>query len=232
MGRGGPRRVTHRETGMTQFPDAERGIWYSANRTALVEGCVSEIDGRPAGIDADGRLPRCRRRHRAARTLPNFWNHSSCDHAREHAAAAGRAAQDARARELAGASKTRLKGDGLPPRQAAAVLATHLRAGLGRSASGSRRGVDSIAYQPGPYSKHKEYNVDAFVRWYVQTSPPSADVVIIGGGAIGCSIAYHLSRCSKKSILLLEKAQLTHGSTWHAAGPTSASCAASATSPA
>jgi len=45
-----------------------------------------------------------------------------------------------------------------------------------------------------------------------------ADVVIIGGGAIGCSIAYHLSRGSKKSILLLEKAQLTHGSTWHAAG--------------
>ena len=45
-----------------------------------------------------------------------------------------------------------------------------------------------------------------------------ADVVIIGGGAIGCSIAYHLSRLSKKSILLLEKAQLTHGSTWHAAG--------------
>ena len=46
----------------------------------------------------------------------------------------------------------------------------------------------------------------------------NADVVIIGGGAIGCSIAYHLSRYSKKSVLLVEKAQLTHGSTWHAAG--------------
>jgi len=46
----------------------------------------------------------------------------------------------------------------------------------------------------------------------------NADVVIIGGGAIGCSIAYHLSRFSKKSVLLVEKAQLTHGSTWHAAG--------------
>ncbi|HTG96899.1 MAG TPA: FAD-dependent oxidoreductase, partial [Burkholderiales bacterium] len=46
----------------------------------------------------------------------------------------------------------------------------------------------------------------------------NAEIVIIGGGAIGCSIAYHLSRFSKKSILLLEKAQLTHGSTWHAAG--------------
>ena len=30
--------VTHRETGMTPFPDAERSIWYSANRTPLVEG--------------------------------------------------------------------------------------------------------------------------------------------------------------------------------------------------
>ncbi|HEX2331747.1 MAG TPA: FAD-dependent oxidoreductase, partial [Burkholderiales bacterium] len=46
----------------------------------------------------------------------------------------------------------------------------------------------------------------------------NAEIVIIGGGAIGCSIAYHLSRLSKKSILLVEKALLTHGSTWHAAG--------------
>ena len=42
--------------------------------------------------------------------------------------------------------------------------------------------------------------------------------VIIGGGAIGCSIAYHLARLGERDILLVEKAQLTHGSTWHAAG--------------
>ena len=43
-------------------------------------------------------------------------------------------------------------------------------------------------------------------------------VVIIGGGAIGTSIAYHLARAGERDVLLLEKAQLTHGSTWHAAG--------------
>ena len=45
-----------------------------------------------------------------------------------------------------------------------------------------------------------------------------ARIVIIGGGAIGCALAYHLARCGAKDVLLLEKAQLTHGCTWHAAG--------------
>ena len=43
-------------------------------------------------------------------------------------------------------------------------------------------------------------------------------IVIVGGGAIGTSIAYHLARAGERDVLLLEKAQLTHGSTWHAAG--------------
>ncbi len=45
-----------------------------------------------------------------------------------------------------------------------------------------------------------------------------ARIVIIGGGAVGCAIAYHLARRGVSDVLLLEKAQLTHGSTWHAAG--------------
>jgi len=48
--------------------------------------------------------------------------------------------------------------------------------------------------------------------------PTYARVVIIGGGIIGCSIAYHLSKLGWKDIILLERAQLTAGTTWHAAG--------------
>lgn len=45
-----------------------------------------------------------------------------------------------------------------------------------------------------------------------------AEVVIIGGGIIGCSIAYHLTKLGIKDVTLLERRQLTCGTTWHAAG--------------
>ena len=48
--------------------------------------------------------------------------------------------------------------------------------------------------------------------------PTSARVVIIGGGVIGCSVAYHLAKLGWKDIVLLERKQLTSGTTWHAAG--------------
>lgn len=46
----------------------------------------------------------------------------------------------------------------------------------------------------------------------------SAKHLIIGGGIIGCSTAYHLARNGEKDVVLLEKAALTEGATWHAAG--------------
>ena len=48
--------------------------------------------------------------------------------------------------------------------------------------------------------------------------PRSSKVVIVGGGVIGCSVAYHLTKFGWKDVVVLERDQLTSGTTWHAAG--------------
>jgi Rieske 2Fe-2S family protein len=157
--------VSHKQPGMTTFPDAERNIWYSANRTALVDGFVSEsMDGAQVaplmGDYPDSDVGTLR-----MRTLPNFWNHSSCDHA----------------------VSTRLLPKG-PQLTAIRVWWLVDQAAVeGRDydlaklmpfwqltseqdweiCERQQRGVNSQAYVPGPYSTYKEYNVDAFVRWYL-----------------------------------------------------------------
>lgn len=170
---------THKQTGMTVFPDAENNIWFSANRTPLVDGWVSEsMDGRQVAPlmgdyqDADVGTLR-------VRTLPNYWNHSSCDH---------------------GVS-TRLLPAG-PQRTAIRVYwLVDEKAVEGRDYDLARlmpfwqltseqdwlicerqqRGVNSSAYVPGPYSTFKEYNVAGFVNWYLKmvaltASQPTARV--------------------------------------------------------
>jgi Rieske 2Fe-2S family protein len=157
--------VSHKQTGMTTFPDAERNIWFSANRTALVDGFVSEsMDGAQVaplmGDYADNDVGTLR-----MRTLPNFWNHSSCDHA----------------------VTTRLLPKGPQLTAIRVWWLVHPDALEGRDYDLSKlmpfwqltseqdweicerqqRGVNSQAYVPGPYSTYKEYNVDAFVRWYL-----------------------------------------------------------------
>ncbi len=64
-----------------------------------------------------------------------------------------------------------------------------------------------------------------FVRLHGEPDDSKGDEVqhaakhlIIGGGIIGCSIAYHLTRMGEKDVVLLERAGLTEGATWHAAG--------------
>jgi len=48
--------------------------------------------------------------------------------------------------------------------------------------------------------------------------PKNARVIIVGGGVIGCSVAYHLTKLGWKDVVLLERKKLTSGTTWHAAG--------------
>src|SRR5262249_26473795 len=52
-----------------------------------------------------------------------------------------------------------------------------------------------------------------------QVLPSEARILIVGGGIVGCSIAYHLTQFGCKDVLLLEQNQLAGGPTWQAAGP-------------
>src|SRR5262249_1106031 len=51
-------------------------------------------------------------------------------------------------------------------------------------------------------------------------SPPPTEtkVLIVGGGIVGCSLAYHLTKLGWKDVVLVEQNQLAGGTTWHAAG--------------
>src|SRR5665811_1057972 len=52
----------------------------------------------------------------------------------------------------------------------------------------------------------------------VDNVPASARVVIVGGGIVVCIVAYHLARRGVTDVVLLERKELTSGTTWHAAG--------------
>jgi 4-methylaminobutanoate oxidase (formaldehyde-forming) len=58
---------------------------------------------------------------------------------------------------------------------------------------------------------------EAWETW-AMTLPERAQVVVVGGGIVGCSVAYHLTLRGWTDVLLLERKRLTGGTTWHAAG--------------
>lgn len=155
--------VSHRETGMTQFPDAERNCWYAANRTPLVDGYVSEtMTGQQVaplmGDYSDSDVGTLR-----IRTLPNMWHHASCDHAvSTRLLPAGRERTAVRVtwlvdREAVEGKDYRLE-DIMPFWQLTSEQDWEL-------CERAQMGISSSRYVPGPLSTYKEYNVDAFLRW-------------------------------------------------------------------
>jgi Rieske 2Fe-2S family protein len=158
--------VMHKHTGITVFPDAERDVWYSANRTVLVDGYVSEtMDGRRCAPlmgdyrEADVGTLR-------VRTLPNFWNHSSCDHAvSTRLLPAGPQLTAARVCWLVDEEAVEGRDYQLAELMPFWQLTSEQDWQICEC---QQRGVNSSAYTPGPYSTWKEYNVDSFVRWYLK----------------------------------------------------------------
>ena len=157
--------VAHAQVGLATFPDPERGRWFTSNRSLLAEGFVTEsMDGQrvaPLMGDYDSEEVGVLR----MRSLPNFWIHASCDHA-------------VAARMLpAGPRKTIMRGywlvDGKakegPDYQLERLLPFwHLTNEQDWNiCRWQQKGVDSIGYLPGPLSSRLEYNVDAFIRWYL-----------------------------------------------------------------
>ena len=159
--------ATHRSTGMASFPDPDNvDGWCAINRTVLAEDYVSEtMDGQQIaplmGEYNDPRVGTLR-----MRTMPNMWSHSSCDHV-------------VTTRLLpAGIDKTLARVVWLVDRDAVEdrdytldrllpfwQLTSEQDWDLCRAA---QQGISSRAYRPGPLSKFKEWNVDAFIRWYLQ----------------------------------------------------------------
>jgi glycine betaine monooxygenase A len=158
--------ITRTETGMTEFPDPEHNIWYSANRTPLVDGFVTEsLDGKQIAPLMGDYTDAADIGTLRIRMLPNFWNHSSCDHS----------------------VSVRLTPNGLYHTNVRMIWLVDGKAEEGRDYDlekmlpfwlwtaeqdwqicvNQQRGVTSHAYTPGPLSIYKEYNLDRFLRWYL-----------------------------------------------------------------
>ena len=158
--------VLHGHGGLATFPDPEHDLWFASSRTPLAEGFVTEsMDGSrvaPLMGDYDDERVGVLR----LRSLPNFWVHGSCDHA-------------VAARMLpAGPRKTRMRGYWLVDAKAREGTDYQLERLLPfwhltneqdwNICHWQQKGVDSIGYVPGPLSSRAEYNVDAFIRWYLE----------------------------------------------------------------
>ena len=139
--------------------------WYSANRTVLAPGFVSEsLDGKRVGpLMGDYKNENVGTLR--MRTVPNMWSHASCDHV-----VATRLLPAASDKTLVQViwlvDENAIEGQDYDLAQLLPFwkLTSEQDWELCERA---QRGVRSSKYQPGPYSVEKEYNVEAFVRWYL-----------------------------------------------------------------
>jgi Rieske 2Fe-2S family protein len=164
--------LKHASGNLALFPDPVNNVWYSASRTVQTDGFESEsMDGRRVApylgdvTSPDVGVLRMR-------CLPNFWNHTSCDHAvSTRLLPLGQRQTQARviwlvdreAREGADYQLEKL----LPFWQLTSEQDWGLCAAV-------QRGVESSGYRPGPLSRVWEYNVDAFIRWYLRQMAPQS----------------------------------------------------------
>jgi glycine betaine monooxygenase A len=156
-------RIDYQEAGMVPFPSADG--WWSINRTPLRPGWVSEsMEGRPVaplmGSYATRDVGTLR-----MRTMPNFWNHASSDHAVSTRLAP------------AGPQKTLVQVQWLVSEDAVEARDYALDALLPfwqltseqdwTLCENNQAGVNSSAFTPGPYSTKREYNVIRYTEWYL-----------------------------------------------------------------
>jgi Rieske 2Fe-2S family protein len=156
--------IDHQEAGMVPFPSAER--WWSANRTPLVPGWVTEsLDGQ-AVAPLMGTYPTHDVGTLRVRTMPNFWSHASGDHVvSTRLAPAGvdttRIQVQWLVREDAVEGRDYELGRLLPFWQLTSEQDWEL-------CEENQRGVRSPAFTPGPYSTRREYNVIRYTEWYLR----------------------------------------------------------------
>jgi len=156
--------VSHGDSGMALFPDPETGRWFSADRTTLVDGYLTEsMDGALVstlmGVYTDPDVGTLR-----VRTMPNCWMHASCDHAVSTTFAP------------IDKSRTRIIVRWLVAGDAQEGVDYDLKKMMPfweltseqdwELCGEAQRGVISSGYRPGPLSRTKEYCVNAFLSWY------------------------------------------------------------------
>ncbi len=164
--------ATHRSTGMASFPDPENvDGWCAINRTVLVEDYISEtMDGQQVaplmGDYVDPHVGTLR-----MRTMPNMWNHSSCDHVvTTRLLPAGPDRTLARVVWLVDQDAVEGRDFTLERLLPFWQLTSEQDWDLCRAA---QQGISSRAYRPGPLSTYKEWNVEAFICWYLEQLTPS-----------------------------------------------------------